>query len=113
VANRTDLFTRFMTLQFGGKLDDAIAMLADDVVLTDPMTGTATGKDAVAAVMRSRPPGASDMQLTWSAPETNGDTVKIIGSGSPFGPLNVVVRFDGADRINKIDIGLGDAGTPP
>ncbi|MEX2245427.1 MAG: nuclear transport factor 2 family protein [Dehalococcoidia bacterium] len=107
MATRIDLFRDFMTLQTEGKLDDAVAMLAGDVVLTDPMTGTATGKAAVEAAMRSRPPGASDMNLTWSEPEMEGDTVKLIGTGSPFGPVIVVVGFDSADRISRIDIGLG------
>ena len=106
MPSRIDLFTTFMTHQFEGHLDDAIAMLADDVVLTDPMTGAATGKAAVEAAMRGRPPGASDMNLTWSEPEIDGDTVKLVGSGGPF-PITVAVRFDAADRINKIDIGLG------
>jgi hypothetical protein len=105
MASRIDLFTDFMTLQVEGKLDDAVAMLSDDVVLKDPMTGTATGKAAVEAVMRSRPPGASDMGLTWSEPAMEGDVVQIIGTGSPF-PIKVAVGFDGADKINKIDIGL-------
>ena len=107
MANRIDLFTQFMTLQVEGKLDDAVAMLADHVVLTDPMTGTVTGKPAVVAVMRSRPPAASDMAMTWSEPEIDGDSVKIVGTGggSPF-PISVVVAFDTADRINKIDIAL-------
>jgi hypothetical protein len=106
MARRIELFTEFMTRQMEGKLDDAVAMLADDVVLTDPMTGTASGKAAVEAVMRSRPPGGGDTGLTWSEPEMEGDTVKITGTGSPFGPVAVVVGFDGGDRINKIDIGL-------
>jgi hypothetical protein len=105
MSDRIELFNRFMTHQFEGRLDDAIAMLADDVVLTDPITGTATGKPAVEAAMRSRPPGASDAGLTWSEPVVDGDAVTLTGSGGPF-PLKVVVAFDEADRIKTIDIGL-------
>ncbi|MEX2245428.1 MAG: nuclear transport factor 2 family protein [Dehalococcoidia bacterium] len=107
MASKIDLARDFMALQRDGKLDDAVAMLADDVVSTNPMTGTATGKAAVEAGMRNRPAGAGGMELTWSEPEADGDTVKIIGTGSPFGPIKVVVGFDGTDKVNKIDIGLG------
>lgn len=37
----------------------------------------------------------------------DGDTVKIIGIGSPFGPVVVVVRLNRPDKINKIEISLG------
>jgi hypothetical protein len=46
------------------------------------------------------------MQLTWSEPEEDGDEVKVLGSGSPFGTIKVVFGFNGDDQINKIDIGL-------
>jgi hypothetical protein len=106
VADRIELFRAFMTHQTEGRLDDAIAMLADDVVMTEPMTGTSTGKAAVAAVMRNRPPGGGDMGLTWSDPEMDGDTVKLVGAGGPF-PIVVQVTFGATDRITLIDIGAG------
>jgi hypothetical protein len=106
MADRIEIFNTFMTLQMEGKLDDAIAMLADDVVLTDPMSGAASGKAAVEASMRSRPPGAGEMGLTWSEPAIDGDTVTLIGTGSPFGPIRVVVAFNATDKISKIDIGM-------
>jgi hypothetical protein len=105
MPSRIDLFNTFMTQQVEGRLDDAIAMLADDVVMSEPMTGTSAGKAAVEKVMRGRPPGGGDTGLTWSEPSMEGDTVTVLGSGGPF-PVKVVVGFDGADKINKIDIGL-------
>jgi hypothetical protein len=105
VTTRIDLFNKFMTLQMEGRLEAAVAMLADDVILTDPMTGTSTGKPAVEATMRSRPPGGGDMGITWSEPEIEGDSVKLVGTGSPF-PVLVVVSFDTDDKINRIDISL-------
>lgn len=105
MPTRIELFTTFMTHQTEGRLDDAIAMLADDVVMNEPMTGTNTGKAAVEAVMRGRPPGGGDMGMTWSEPEEHGNVVKLVGSGGPF-PIEVLVRFDASNKINKIDIGV-------
>ena len=105
MGSKIDPFRDFMTFQLEGDLDGAVAMLADDVVLTDPVTGTATGKPAVEAVIRSRPPGSSGEGMTWSEPAMEGDAVVLIGTGAPF-PIRVAVRFDSADRINKIDIGF-------
>jgi hypothetical protein len=106
MVDRIELFNQFMTHQVEGRLDDAIAMLADDVVLSDPMSGTSTGKAAVETTMRGRPPGGGDMGITWSEPEIEGDSVKVVGSGAPF-PIVVMVDFDAADKIKKIDIGAG------
>jgi hypothetical protein len=103
MADKIDLFRTFMTHQTEGRIDDAIAMLADDVVMNEPMTGTSTGKAAVEAVMRGRPPGGDD-GLTWSEPKEDGDTVTLLGSGGPF-QIAVVVGFDAADKIRSIDIG--------
>jgi hypothetical protein len=104
MSDRLDQFRQFMTHQVEGRLDDALAMLADDVVMIEPMTGTTTGKANVEAVMRGRPPGG-DSGITWSDPALDGDTVKIVGTGAPF-PVLVLVSFDAADRITKIDIGI-------
>jgi hypothetical protein len=81
-------------------------MLADDVVMSNPMTGTTTGKDALQAQMANRPAAGGDMKISWGAPEADGDGVKIVGTGSPFGPVKVVLGFNEADFISRIDIGL-------
>ena len=104
MANRIDLFREFMTRQTEGRLDDAVAMLADDVVMNEQMTGTSTGKATVEAVRRGRPPGG-DPGRTWSEPEEDGDTVTLIGSGGPV-QMAVVVSFNAADKIRSIDIGV-------
>jgi hypothetical protein len=106
MADRGALAQKFMSLQEEGKTDDAIAMLADDVVASNPMTGTQTGKPAVEAGIRSQP-GGGGMGITWGAPDVSGDTVTIVGTGSPFGPIKITMGFNGSDQINKLDIGLG------
>jgi hypothetical protein len=104
VGNRIDLAKKFMEAQRDNKPDDAIAMLADDVTSSNPMTGTQSGKAAVEAGMRNQPPAPFEIQ--WGEPQENGDEVKVVGEGSPFGPIQIVLGFNGSDQINKIDIGL-------
>lgn len=108
MASRTDLARQYMEYQRDQKLAESLALLADDVVMSNPMTGTVTGKAALEQQMRSRPAGGGGggMNISWSDPEEDGDAVKIVGTGSPFGPIKLVLGFNEADQINKIDIGL-------
>jgi hypothetical protein len=36
----------------------------------------------------------------------DGEGMKIVGTGSPCGPIKIVLSFNGDDQINKIDAGL-------
>jgi SnoaL-like domain len=104
MADRTELAKTFIALSGDRKFDEAVAMLADDVMSTNPMTGTVTGKAAVEAGMRGQPGGFT---IEWAEPQADGDTVSSVGTGLPFGPIKMVLTFDAEDKINKIDIGLG------
>jgi hypothetical protein len=104
MASRIEMAKTFMAAQRDNKPDDAIALLADDVTASNPMTGTQTGKAAVEAGMRNQPPPPFEIQ--WGEPEEVGDDVKIVGQGSPFGPIQILLGFNASDQINKIDIGL-------
>ena len=106
MADRKQLARQYMELQRDQKIDEAVAMLAEDVTATNPMTGTATGKAAVEQQIRSRPPGGQ-MQLEWAEPVEEGGDIKIVGTGSPFGPIRILIGFNADDKINKVDIGLG------
>ncbi len=106
MPSRVELARRQMELMSDGKMDEALAMLADDVVASNPMTGTLTGKAAVEASIRNRPGGMGGGNIQWSDPVEEGDTVKIIGTGSPFGSIKIALGFNASDQINKIDIGL-------
>ncbi len=106
MADRLGLAKRYIQLQTDGKIDEAVAMLAEDVVASNPMTGTQTGKAAVEAGIRNRPAGGGGMQLQWSEPEAEGDAVKIVATGAPFGPIKITLGFNDQDQINKIDVGL-------
>ena len=107
MASRTELTRQFMQHQQDREIDKTIAMLADDVVSTNPLQGTMSGKAAVEASMRAGPPGGGGgAQLTWSEPQEAGDTVTILGSGSPFGTIKVVITFNASDQISRIEAGL-------
>ena len=109
MADKTELAKQYMALfQDQEKQDEMLAMLADDIVMSNPMSGTISGKDALTTQMQNRPAGAGagGMDITWADPEESGDAVKIVGTGSPFGPVQVLLSFNDDDKINKIDIGL-------
>jgi hypothetical protein len=104
MGTRIDIALQYMQLLGSDKADEMLAMLADDVVMTNPMTGTTNGKAAMQAQAANRPAGG--MNISWGAPEAEGENVTIVGTGSPFGPVKVVLGFNQADLINRIDIGL-------
>jgi len=106
VADRIAVAKDFMALSADRKFDDISALLSDDVVASNPMTGSVSGKDAVMAGMRSQPemPG---MTITWSDPAADGDAISSVGTGLPFGPIKMTLGFNADDKINKIDIGMG------
>jgi hypothetical protein len=107
MADRIDLARKYLDLQREGKIDEAVAMLSDDVIASNPMMGTQTGKPAVEEAMRNRPAAAGGMTLEWGEPKQEGDTVSIVATGSPFGPIKVSVGFNSSDQIDKIEIGMG------
>ena len=107
MASKIDLAGKYMGCMRERKLDEMVAMLADDVSMTSPMTGTVSGT-ALEQQMRSGPmSGGGGMgEITWSDPEEVGDDVKIVGTGSPFGPIKIVLSFNSDDLIKKIQAGL-------
>jgi hypothetical protein len=107
MADRLEIAKNYMALQGAGDVDGAVALLADDVTISNPMSGTTTGKDAAAAGMRNRPGGGAAPGITWREPVADGENVKIVGDGSPFGPVRILISFTGDDKIQKVDIGLG------
>jgi hypothetical protein len=106
MATRIELARQYMEYQRDQKTEESLALLADDVVMSNPMSGTVTGKTALQAALANRPAGGGGMNISWGEPEEDGGSVKIVGTGSPFGPVKVVLGFNDADQINRIDIGL-------
>ena len=107
MADRLEIAKQYMALQAASDVDGAVALLADDVTIRNPMAGTTSGKEAAAAGMRARPGGGGAPGVPWREPIADGDNVKIVGDGSPFGPVRILFSFTGEDKIQKIDIGLG------
>lgn len=108
MADRIQTARNYLEFQRDGKVDEAVALLADDVVLSNPMTGTVTGKVAAEQSIRNRPAGGGGAgNITWREPVEDGENVKIVGDGSPFGPIRILVSFNDSDQISKVDIGLG------
>jgi hypothetical protein len=107
MASRIEIAQQYMDHFAAQRTDESLAMLSDDIVMTNPMTGTITGKAALQAQLAAAPQGGGGgMNITWGAPEADGDGAKIIGTGSPFGPVKIALGFNDADLINRIDIGL-------
>ncbi len=108
MASRVEITKQYMDMMRDQKMDEMMDMLADDVTMSNPMTGTISGKEALKQQMQNRPAGGGGAMgnLTWSEPEEEGDSVKILGSGSPFGTIKIVLSFNADDKINKIDAGL-------
>ncbi len=110
MATKIELTKQYMAFQNEQKLDELLEMLADDVTMSNPMTGTISGKDALAEQMKNRPTGGGGNSpmgdITWSDPEEEGDDVKVLGTGSPFGTIKILLGFNDDDQINKIEAGL-------
>ena len=108
MADHMEIARSYLTAQRDGKVEEAVALLADDVTMVNPMTGTTVGKAMAEAGMRNSPGGGgAGMNITWREPEAVGSDVKIVGDGSPFGPVRILISFNDRDQIAKVDIGLG------
>lgn len=110
MASRIELVKQYMALQSEQNVDELLALVADDVIMSNPMTGTINGKEALAEQMKNRPMGGGGNSpmgnITWSDPEEDGDDVKVLGTGGSFGTLKILLGFNDDDKINKIEAGL-------
>jgi len=107
VSERTDLARQYGEYLRDRKFDEALAMLADDVTMTAPMMGTISGKAGIEQALQRMPAGGGGGNISWSDPVEEGDTVKSVAAGSPFGSFKFVVGFSADNKINKIDISMG------
>ena len=110
MASRIELVKEYMAFQSEQNVDELLALVADDVTMSNPMTGTINGKDALAEQMKNRPMGGGGNSpmgnITLSDPEEDGDDVKVLGTGGSFGTLKILLGFNDDDKINKIEAGL-------
>ncbi len=110
MATRIELTKQYMDYLRDQKIDELLEMMADDVTMSNPMTGTINGKDALAEQIKNIPIGGGGNSpmgdITWKDPETEGDDVKVLGTGSPMGTLKIQLGFNDDDLVNKIGMGL-------
>lgn len=121
MADRKELARQYVARLSDGKIDEAVAMLAAGVVATSLTTPERKGRAAVEAAIRGVPAGTVALvlaeyggissvvgaALTWSEPVEEDGAVKVVGTGSPYGPVRIRLAFNAAGKINRIDTGLG------
>ncbi len=107
MATKTEVAKQYVDFQQARDFDGLVSLLADDVELSMPMVGEVSGKDAVGNQLRLQPGGGDAPKLEWSAPEEDGEDVKVRATGAPFGPLSLVLSFNASDQVSKIKIAIG------
>ncbi|MEX2160225.1 MAG: nuclear transport factor 2 family protein [Dehalococcoidia bacterium] len=116
MATKSEIARQYLDLQRKMKFDDVLELVADDVAVTTPGAGTVSGKAAAGKQMKERAArGGGSAEIQWGDPEEDGNTVQVIGTGSPFGPVKIVFEFAPDEKIAKVDVGLAsgsrDAGS--
>lgn len=107
---RVALAQEYLEKSLANDVEGTLALLSDDVVLSRPMIGTVSGKEAVADAMRNRPAGMGNFSLTFAEPVETGEQVRVKGTlppGSPFPIPSLTWTFSYADdKISRIEIGF-------
>jgi hypothetical protein len=106
-TSRPGLARQYLAYQRENKIDELLTLMADDVSLTLPMAGVISGKPAVEKQIRSRPAGGSLSKLDWADPTGEGDTLTLVGTGGQFGAIRLMLTFNAADKVCKVEVGLG------
>jgi hypothetical protein len=104
-TSRAEIAKRYLALQHEQKFDELLELLAEDVSVTLPMAGTVKGKAAVGEQLRARP-GGGQHNIEWGDAQEDGESVTIVGTGSPFGPVQIAFAFDAENKIAKVEVGL-------
>jgi hypothetical protein len=105
-STRLDLAHKYLSYQLEGKVDELLALMADDVVLNLPMFGKLSGKAAVEQQQRSRPVGGG-ADIAWADPAEDGETFVLAGTGGRFGGIRIALTFNDDDKVCNIDVRLG------
>jgi hypothetical protein len=106
-TTRAGLASQYLALQREDKIDDMLALMAEDVSFVLPMAGATEGKPAVEKQLRSRPAGERLSRLDWGEPAEDGDTVTLVGTGGQFGAIRLMLTFNAEDQVAKVEVGLG------
>jgi len=108
---RVDLVRRYLRHAREGVFDEIIAMLAEDVVFTTPLTGAVRGKRDLENLLRfrhrmlSKAIEASDAlpPIAWHSPAEQGDEVTICGSAGAA-QIDLTWAFDANNKMTAISI---------
>jgi hypothetical protein len=110
VAENAAVAQEYLDKSMAGDVEGVLALVTDDVVLNRGMMGSASGKEAVAEAIRSRPIAAAGLAPTFESPVESGEQIKIKGNlppGSPFPISSLTWTFSFAgDKISRIDVGF-------
>ena len=98
MATNLEMAQQFIAAVSGGNVQGALELLTDDVQMSNPMTGTATGKDAVRNGLQQ----AASYGITWSEPAESGDTISSSAS-TPMGTVRMIFSFS-EDKISSMNI---------
>jgi hypothetical protein len=106
-ASNLETARKYLALQGAQDIDGLVGLMADNVIMNVPMLGTLNGKEAIEKQLRGRPMGAN---ITWSDPEEDEGAVRMVGTGAPFGPVTLMLSFNDAGQVSRIDITVGAGG---
>ncbi len=107
MASKVETVKKYLEYQRENKIDELLALLTDDAVMSNPMRGPTTGKEAIGNSLRSRP-GGSGFSPTFGEPSESGEQVKVTAAlppGAPIPSLTFTFSFSG-DLISRVDMGM-------
>jgi|SRR3990170_4942169 len=107
MASKTEIAQKYLD-NSRSNVDVALGLITDDCVLSRPMGGAVSGKDAIGNALRN-PMGGGGFSPQFEAPQEAGDQVKVkanLPPGAPVPSLTWTFSFEG-DKIKRIDVGLG------
>jgi hypothetical protein len=106
-VSKIETVAKYLEYQEQSKIDDLLALLTDDAVMSNPMAGPVTGKAAIGDAIRNRP-GAGMFTLDFGEPAEAGEQVRVSASlppGAPIPSISFTFSFAG-EKISRVDIGM-------
>ena len=109
-ASNGAVLQQFIEYWQNGNVDGLVSLFARDAELVNPMMGTVTGKWAIEDLLRNRGRwlgitmklGGPKTDISWSDPETSGDSAIIRGSAGGEGTIEIAGSFDGEGLLVRL-----------
>ena len=98
-------FTEAQSSREAEKIDAVAALIAENAVMAGGRMGEISGKAAILERLKNPPQGAGGGmmgQIQWSAPEEDGDAVKVQAT-TPMGTIVRTFTFDSDGKIARIE----------